>query len=314
MLSLDRQVARNTRRWVTCFYLRRLFRIYPLSVTAVAVVVALGIPSRDLGPAHLAKALCTRLTLFANLSLTQNFIRDADVLDPLWSLPFEVQMYWILPACYWYVRRRALSSSLSPMTLWVGFALLGSVISPQITKWNVHFSYWQIPGFLGFLPCFWAGVVAYDSMTKSPPRSPSWLLPAALAFLCFCWGFSNSEWGWWISTLLCACLVPSVRELERSWVTRICSVVARYSYGAYLFHYLAMWLGFAHGRQLPPLFQWTLFSLSLCLLCVGAYHLIEKPFIALGAHLAESWALAGSGDVRPELENVPCSDSNIVQT
>ena len=44
-------------------------------------------------------------TLISNLALTTNLTLSPLVLDPLWSLPWEVQMYAVLPALYLFFRR-----------------------------------------------------------------------------------------------------------------------------------------------------------------------------------------------------------------
>jgi peptidoglycan/LPS O-acetylase OafA/YrhL len=70
------------------FYVRRIFRIYPLSILAVLAMVVLAIPRQPDVP---YEAL-TRMELLANLTLTQNLGHLVSSPVTLWSLPWEVQM------------------------------------------------------------------------------------------------------------------------------------------------------------------------------------------------------------------------------
>jgi peptidoglycan/LPS O-acetylase OafA/YrhL len=79
------------------FYIRRIFRIYPLSIAIIGIVLAAqipptawpdDIPAGDLG------------AVISNLLLCQNLTGKPGLIGPLWSLPYEIQMYLILPALF----------------------------------------------------------------------------------------------------------------------------------------------------------------------------------------------------------------------
>src|SRR5271165_4764326 len=102
MMSMGRLGLSGLKLHLT-FYIRRIFRIYPLSIAIVGIVLAAGIPptswpddispQRDLG------------TIVSNFLLCQNLTRKPDLLGPLWSLPLEIQMYLILPVLFIFVRK-----------------------------------------------------------------------------------------------------------------------------------------------------------------------------------------------------------------
>src|ERR1019366_3535011 len=72
------------------FYIKRAFRIYPLSICLISVCIAFSIPPNALGVAyewHGARWVA------ASILLIQNITRDSQVSGPMYSLPYEVQMY-----------------------------------------------------------------------------------------------------------------------------------------------------------------------------------------------------------------------------
>jgi hypothetical protein len=93
------------------FYIRRGFRIYPLSILIVTVVYFFKLPLAHLQPHQLSEGRYGLSVLFANLALVQNCLQNGEILGPLWSLPFEVQMYLVFPALYLMVRAGVGSSA-----------------------------------------------------------------------------------------------------------------------------------------------------------------------------------------------------------
>ncbi|MDQ2946369.1 MAG: acyltransferase family protein, partial [Acidobacteriota bacterium] len=90
MLSLDRS---GPKRLILNFYLRRAFRIYPLSIACILAVLLFQIPQVPYG-----KYLAWNWTeIGSNLLLIQNITRQPDMIMPLWTLPREFQMYLALP-------------------------------------------------------------------------------------------------------------------------------------------------------------------------------------------------------------------------
>ena len=111
------------------FYVRRVFRIYPLSVFAIVVAVALHLDSNVNGVAGLSYgALPSKLAIASQLLLVQNLVHIKSIVNVLWSLPFEVQMYLFLPVLFIWARRRRAFFPL--LALWA-VSLFGAWISPH---------------------------------------------------------------------------------------------------------------------------------------------------------------------------------------
>lgn len=84
------------------FYIRRAFRIYPLSILAVLLTIAFQIPPTSWGSAY---AWPGWPAVWSNLLLVQNITSQRSILTVLWSLPLEVQMYVLLPVLFALHRR-----------------------------------------------------------------------------------------------------------------------------------------------------------------------------------------------------------------
>src|SRR6202049_1130715 len=133
----------------------------PLSSLVLCVCYALHIP-RFPGDVICGASAFEKLS---NLLLVQNLTRSCDVSGPLWSLPYEVQMYLILPFAYWLGKRFRRPI----LVLVVGFAV-----------WYV--SRKMIPGDpLRFAPWFSMGIYAY--FRRREQSLPSWVFCVALLSL-----------------------------------------------------------------------------------------------------------------------------------
>ena len=98
-LVLSMSLARleeQGQRVTASFYIRRAFRIYPLSMLTVLLVFALRIPPGF----HTPFVYPDKLNFWSNFLLFQNLARQGPAIGPLWSLPYEVQMYFALPFLY----------------------------------------------------------------------------------------------------------------------------------------------------------------------------------------------------------------------
>ncbi len=94
MYSMQRSGLRGL-ALVKNFYIRRFFRIYPLSVLTVLAAVALHLHATGRGLAFGPRP--GALELISNLLLIQNLTYSVSIVGPLWTLPLEVQMYVLLP-------------------------------------------------------------------------------------------------------------------------------------------------------------------------------------------------------------------------
>src|SRR5437764_191986 len=95
MMSLQRLEGEGA-AVIRRFYIRRAFRIYPLSVCVILLLMTLRIPAFFGGHYQTPDTL----DLWSNLLLLQNITHSKPMLGPLWSLPYEVQMYLALPFVY----------------------------------------------------------------------------------------------------------------------------------------------------------------------------------------------------------------------
>jgi hypothetical protein len=112
------------------FYIRPCFRIYPLSMVAVPTAVALHLDSDIHGMAGFSRAgMVSTGRILSNLFLVQNVIKPGSIINVLWSLPYEVQMYVLLPVLFLWIRRSPLRRA---CLLWCASVLLARAGQPLL--------------------------------------------------------------------------------------------------------------------------------------------------------------------------------------
>ena len=282
MLSMDRSRIGGTGFFLS-FYTRRAFRIYPLSVVCVLLVLLVDAP--QVAWASEGPPPYSAFTIGANLALVQNLVNAGLVLSPLWSLPLELQMYVVLPFIH-----RQLTRTDPVKTAWLLWlaAVAVAIVQPLV------------PG-LGrltvarFGPCFLAGVIAYVLLRRRAPRWPAaaW---AALLFAATAGYFAvarvsttvHPAWLGWAFCLVIGLGIPAFRQFQSPWLRNASHSVAKYSYGVYLFHMLALWIGFGPTSPVPlgPTAGAVLTLVLLVVAPVLSFHLIEQPMIDVGTRLA----------------------------
>jgi peptidoglycan/LPS O-acetylase OafA/YrhL len=279
MLSLKRQSN------VKSFYLRRFFRIYPLSIFTVFVIWFFGLPMLHCLSPMKAVSLDPQ-QIVANFGLFQNFYKANSILGPLWSLPVEVQMYITLPFFFFFAKSRKTPFGL--MAIWAVAATLLFWVVPIIDAVNKNtLAYYQIPNILHWSPCFIAGVVAYKiSETQDKRNLPSWILPVLIAFLAFSymhsWEFTKN----YFITITLAMTLPFIKEIQSGFTSKVCKTIAKYSYSIYLLHYFSLWFTYEVYKVSNFGLGLIVFFASLGVFSFAAFHLIEDPFIKLGNKLA----------------------------
>jgi peptidoglycan/LPS O-acetylase OafA/YrhL len=278
MLSLYRQRERfGASNLAGTFFLRRFFRIYPLSI--VCVCLSFGLARVGLAP----DVPFSVAGLLSNLTLTQNLTGDESAPAVLWSLPFEVQMYLILPALFMLVAPSLRRGTVIVSVLWV-LSTVG-----VLGIWFTHGNYQLIK----FVPCFLPGVLAFTLLTR-PRRLPFWVLPASLLLASLVFpvlvrrGVPETFLSW-LTCLPLGVLLPHLKELTNATLARGAGVVAKYSYGIYLTHLWAIWFGMSRLASLPVAAQLVMFGASAALLAWLSYRLVEDPGIGLGRTLVERW-------------------------
>ncbi len=272
LFSLERQ--QGAPGLVRRFYIQRTFRIYPLSILCVIVSLAFGITWPETTATSYAGT-----TIAANLLLIQNFLPgNPSISKPLWSLPYEIQMYVVLPAVFLVVRWRrntAVVLAIASAAISIGEFMAQPVPQPLGGLWITR-----------YVPCFMGGVIAY---TRYGNRKilPWWSWPALVVMF----GGAYIAGGIapltdWLICLALGFVVPEFGEAPVNLLSRLANVVARYSYGIYLTHAPLLWLCFQKldGMSIPA--RWSIFAVLICVVPVALYHLIEEPMIRVGKSLA----------------------------
>jgi len=259
------------------FYVRRAFRIYPLSCAVVLFVFVTGVPQRILA-AHVATATPRTLpVLFANLTLTQNLTSQPNLVGQMWSLPVELGMYVLLPLIFVLAVRHP------RVFRWVAWpiAVTVALLLPSIPVLR------SVGSSLRFAPMFIPGVMAFSLAKSVKPRLASWLWPVlTLSSIAIFQFFQSWQFGW-VVCLLLGCSLAFIREQESRGLNRITHVIAKYSYGIYLTHSLTIWLAFVYLVNLPLLLRVIVFVVSTAGLPYVLFHAIERPGIELGKRIAE---------------------------
>lgn len=285
MYSMNRTRLAGAALFVN-FYIRRIFRIYPLSVLAVLTAVALhldsgvnGIP----GLSHVESIPGWRI--FSNLFLVQNIIKPGSIINVLWSLPFEVQMYIFLPFLYIWVRRTRVPIR-TLCILWI-LSVLGATARDHLLVHTAPGSLaWRL-SIIQYVPNFVPGIIAFALPTIPKMKSFVWPL-FVLTLVCIFSLFPNGRAGWVLCFIL-GFAIPFFAEIRTEWLRTISNRIATYSYGIYLSHQFCIWL---IADPLAALQLWIKVAILIALLIampIVLYHFVEKPMIKVGVELADKW-------------------------
>jgi peptidoglycan/LPS O-acetylase OafA/YrhL len=138
-----------------------------------------------------------RLSIVSHLLLIQNLTQVKSIVNVLWSLPFEIQMYLLLPFLFVWIRGKRMFWPLA--TLWLG-SLIIATIQPHVAA----FSRLSV---LIFAPNFVAGVVAFT--LPRVPRIKSFLWPVFIFGLILAFTFRPTRTTGWAACLVLGTLIPS---------------------------------------------------------------------------------------------------------
>jgi peptidoglycan/LPS O-acetylase OafA/YrhL len=179
MFSLERQQAKFPEANLAgLFYVRRCFRILPLSMLVVTAVAVFRWPSGSVQPGRFHAIHLSALGLISNLFLVQNLAHAGSITVPLWSLPYEMQMYLIFPVLYLFVR--AVRKFQPVAGLWFATAA-----AAYVAQHVLHGGY---PSFIALAPCFMAGIVTYRVCQMKTTSTVFIGLPVVIVIAaCFCW-------------------------------------------------------------------------------------------------------------------------------
>jgi peptidoglycan/LPS O-acetylase OafA/YrhL len=248
------------------FYIRRAFRIYPLSLSLIAICIAFSIPPNAVGVSYVWHGFGW---LVSNALLIQNIAGVNSVSDPLWSLPYELQMYLVLPALF--IMLKGSRSAERPAAVYAIGALLSLIFLE-----------------LRFVPCFLAGVIAYKRLEVSRPRLPAFLwIPFIFGAVSLYVTVPYFTLIWVKDVVLCLVIGLSIPMFRRSDgpVSAAAARIAKYSYGIYLAHTPVLWLLYSN-LPLPLWLRMLCIVVATGAISVAGYHAIEHPLIQLGARVA----------------------------
>lgn len=255
------------------FYIRRFFRIYPLSMFVVGLVVVMHIPSN---PAR-EYVWLGKWNLLSNLALTMNLTHSPMALAPLWSLPIEVQMYVVLPLLFVVTRSARAARNLA--LIWLALLPLAYFQPFMSGPHNI----------LRFAPCFVPGILAYCLLGNWKPKLPWFLWPVFILAIYVAYQRLDPRGYGWLECLALGLAIPLFREVQVPAVRWVAGHIAKYSYGIYLFHLIAIYYCF--DRLAAPTWLLVLASAAFTLVAsVVSYHLLEEPLIEFGRRVGHRLA------------------------
>lgn len=258
------------------FYLRRIFRIFPLWLVVLAAYLLFRIPASPPFAPGFGVYHPSAGEVLANIFLLFDLHYGPNIVGASWSLPLEMQMYLVLPFLFFFVR--------STKQIWpilVLDALAMAFGAANLDAGNTMM--------LRSVPFFLPGVMAYRLFDTTRPRLPGWSFPVCfLGYALLMCRFASQRNGW----MLCLGLglaLPLFRQIEWSWLNHTAHVIARYSYGIYLTHIIAIAVAVHVLRGHAMAIRVGAFFALFAGLPVLLYHTIEEPMIRLGSSLARGY-------------------------
>jgi len=279
MFSLERQHLRFAEGPTYLpFLTRRAFRVLPLSIFIVLLVTALRLPVGQIVAGRLESVHLHWPGILENFLLVQNLSHTDSVIVPLWSLPYEMQMYLFLPFLFLLVWR--VRSVWPILLLWIMTVLI-----------DLHhggLERYGVPDFIIYIPCFLSGVLAYQLTKVRAMKLPALLWPPTLVILTYAYLKRPDIENAWLCCILLGFLIPQFREISNRLICGASKLVARYSYGIYLTHFICIWLAFQAFTNIPAWSRWVIFGITGTAFPVALYHLLERPMMSVGQKVANA--------------------------
>lgn len=257
------------------FYIRRVFRIYPLAVLALTIALATHLPVSQGTPPDFT-FVYTRTTLAQKVLhylLLQNLHNGNSIVGVMWTLPLEMQMYIFLPVLFFFVLR---NFSLWPLlTMYVLGALTCLALFHPLD-----------PNLVTVAPLFLPGIMAFVGFGRRRPRVAGWLLPVYLLVLLVGYMTHARLWTGWLLCLALGLGLPFFRQIRSRWLIESTHRIAKYSYGIYLSHVFIMVILWAYVPHLSNIVRLLLCAVATYAVSAALYRWIERPMILLGARVA----------------------------
>lgn len=278
MYSLERMLEQQPEGIIPRFYLRRAFRIYPLSIACILAVLVFSLPDATWRtPTEISTA-----EVMSNIFLVQNLVTGQSVLVPMWSLPYEVQMYLVLPFFFFLARHVR------------GMWIIGGML---LTSYVGAYVLFKLDGghmnLAGYVPCFLAGVLCYTLRNRMPRLLPgqAWPIFVLLLVSGYCYMQLDSThviyWLGWLYALILGLTINAFRDSDLRWLNKVCLKIATYSYGLYLLHVPCLYVIYDVWGPSSPILAVLAFIALTCSTSIVAYHLLEAPMVNLGRRLTE---------------------------
>jgi peptidoglycan/LPS O-acetylase OafA/YrhL len=257
------------------FYIRRIFRLYPLAIAAILITVIFHVPVS--GFFHVAT--WNAKSLLVNCLLLQEFIVVGPTINGVtWSLPPELFMYALLPCLFFYAR--------SVRKIWPLIVIWIVVVVVDHRMFFIGIGNW----FPILVPDFLSGIIAYVGFMHRKPRLPAWTLLPILAVLFVITMSIHHLRADWYTCLALGLILPSIKQFQMPALKLISHKIAIYSYGIYLFHDFGIVLGMYLLAGKPLAVQLAVELSFTAAAAIASYHLLEKPMIELGARVAAKLA------------------------
>ena len=256
------------------FYIRRLFRIYPLAIVTILIAAATHAPVGGTPAEYFHTAPITWKSVLYNCTLMQDLIgHSVPIHGVTWSLPLELYMYFVLPCLFFYAR--SVRRVWPILLIWI----LAAVISYRCVPATGNNIAVVIPDFL-------AGIIAYAGFMSRRPTLPSWTLPPLLVLLFVFYMNHHNIRADWFACLALGLVLPSTKQFQWQPARRASHLVSTYSYGIYLFHPFSIVIGMYLLAERPLAVQLSALLLTLVMASIASYHAIESPMIRFGALFA----------------------------
>lgn len=276
-VSLERQGSLKT------FWLRRLFRLFPLYWFCIAVSLLLAYSGwGGFEPDFLARPWACGL---ANLTMLQTMFGCSNILGPAWSLMFEIMFYVIVSLQF----RLGLIKQAVPMAVCM---LLSAILLEAIAPlaWNI-----QLPnGILSFISTMFVGTVLYRYTNgELGLRALAGVLVLAIfAEVTTLVGDVYNDGGMWFhwitARLLAYCVFIAALAFRHRPVPRILSWLGLISYSVYLIHpFVIYW----PAHVLPPWLALLIGTTAVIPIAALTYYAIEAPAIRIGRRLTSRQAV-----------------------
>jgi peptidoglycan/LPS O-acetylase OafA/YrhL len=288
------------------FLIRRAFRIFPLSILAIMAVLAFNIPPTSWGTTSYIRPSVS--VVVSNVLLLQNVTHSPSLICVLWSLPYEIQMYALLPLLFGYCAK---AKSSKRLLLFFGIAVICAMAEYTLRMAAGADAESLI---LRYVPCFACGLIAWHLLQNQRPRVRGYIWIIALVGLVLTYRFvdllrvygfafpsalrgvyrmDHKTW-WpdscdlvrdWVFCFAVGMAIPVFSQVRSQSVRMAAKLIAKYSYGIYISHVPILWFVFV--RLNLPRMSGLFFSLVfITAASVAAYHLVENPAISVGKRVA----------------------------